>query len=265
MIVGRFAADKATYTIHVDENRKATISAEGLVLVLHPQSAELELREPDDDDLDTFIYATADEFLDRFDERDRFEDRGLKPELLPALKWHRGLARAIIETQSRSLFRAILSGAAHVMARKSNVLSNFERVLPDQYQYFRVDRLKEVEGGGDGRWFAPDFVDIYGENLASSTATGPSDQKLYSIYVAPGEPTERSGDAHEKCMQWVRELLKENPSKCRFTKDRLRKEAQNRYPSLSIRATNLIFAKVAPPNWFPVGRPRKSVQEIKAK
>jgi hypothetical protein len=156
----------------------------------------------------------------------------------------------------------VSSGALYIMARKNTVLAPFERVTWDQWQYFKLD-----ENGWHlplvPTWIDPrrrGYADWGFNSVGRCSATGPKDDRLFAIHVAPGLRRMGGDSPAVKCEKWVRELLWEFPNKAPKVQADLLDEGVRRFPGLSKNAIKNIMLgtlrQVGPEDWFPVGRPK---------
>src|SRR5262249_24319334 len=88
-----------------------------------------------------------------------------------------------------------------------------------------------------------------------ATATGPTGERLYAIYVAPRVQT-----PEEKCLQWLLGLLHEFPGSAPKPLDALAKEAQSKFAGMPVRGFRrcLSYAQKQSGNrnWSRSGRPK---------
>jgi hypothetical protein len=188
------------------------------------------------------------------------------PELQKAADWHRRALDVILTESQAGFGDAILSGAAHIVARKNTILNPFERVTLDQWQYFRLDEedwglptipLEEVAWHDPRASLAATF-----DLSPPSTATGRAGEKLYAIHVAPGVVAESTPE--DKCQQWLCQLLRKYPERQPEPLPKLRDEAMSRFPGLSKRAfdrcVSLAKALEGRREWSKRGPPPKSPQ-----
>jgi hypothetical protein len=156
----------------------------------------------------------------------------------------------------------VSSGALYIMARKNTVLAPFERVTWDQWQYFKLD-----ENGWHlplvPTWIDPrrrGYADWGFNSVGRCSATGPKDDRLFAIHVAPGLRRMGGDSPAVKCEKWVRELLREFPNKAPKVQADLLDEGVRRFPGLPKNAIKNIMLgtlrQVGPEDWFPVGRPK---------
>jgi hypothetical protein len=189
----------------------------------------------------------------------------VSPDERLAARWHRQLLEDLFGSLHSNFVKAVRSGAAHIMARKNSVLAPFERVTWDQWQFFRLDvqppRTLEVPAWCDPRepfWSRHAGISI--------TAIGPTGERLYAIYIAPGVDNAESSNSEEtsveKCLQWLLKLLHEYPDRAPEPLRGLADRAISRFPGLSKRAFERCYfsaqAQTGNRNWSRARRPRKS-------
>ena len=104
------------------------------------------------------------------------------------------------------------------MARKNSVLAPFERVTRDQWQFFRLDNPSEEP---PEKWHDPRAPVGLRDSPSPCTATGPTGERLFAIYVAPGISQNVGLASEHKCQIWVRELLRDYPDRAPKAKDDL--------------------------------------------
>jgi hypothetical protein len=161
-------------------------------------------------------------------------------------------------------FRSTLrNGRALIMARRSSVLAQFEQIGWDQWQFFKLDDPIAQQLGAP--WYDPREHDVL------LSATGPSGERLYGIYVAPGRVNAES-EGHrpeDQCRQWLLQLLREYPDKRPRPLHFLCKDAVDKFPGLTQRAFQraLAMAQAESGNrtWSEAGAPRKIPAGIPAK
>jgi hypothetical protein len=90
---------------------------------------------------------------------------------------HRKVLCDLVSTWLYNFKRALKLGSAVIMARKGSVLAQFEQITWDQWQFFNLDDPIESQMTA---WYDPR------DHKVPLTATGPSGERLYGIYVAPG-------------------------------------------------------------------------------
>lgn len=174
--------------------------------------------------------------------------------------WHSRLVDYLVKQQARYLATAIRSGAAHVWARKRDVLAPFERIMPDQLYHFTPSLA--VSGMPNDSGQPTEAVLPPREPLIA--LKGPADERLFSVYVAPGERFSEQGKAIEQCVQWVRELVAANPDKRPYTKAVFVRIAREKFGNMSERAVLRILGQYQPASWSRPGAPTKSQREIEA-
>lgn len=106
-------------------------------------------------------------------------------------EWHRWLLMELVDNWRNDFGVAVYTGIIQIMARK-DLLAPFERITWDQWQYFAVDRYEDSIAQRKGRG-----IELRGSILGEArptTATGPTGEKLYSIYVAPGISLPAAGE-----------------------------------------------------------------------
>jgi hypothetical protein len=249
------------------DGRYARLEHEGLALVIDRERVEFGLehssygyyRWPDD----------LERASDFFSELPRtYMARGLvriSPDQKKVAELHREDAGTVFEHFRSTFLSSLSSGAAHIMARRNTVLAPFERVTWDQWQYFT---LKDVDPSSqDG-----DFTHEPNRPRGPSTAVGPTGEKLYAIYIAPGVASSvaDSGGGDNgpkmKCLHWLRKLRHDFPDRPPKPLRKLAEEARAAFPGLSKRAFNtalsLIEFQSGNANWSRPGAwtksPRKS-------
>jgi hypothetical protein len=174
-----------------------------------------------------------------------------------AFQWHRRLA-GTLSPSGHELARALIAGAAHMMARKVSILAEFERIFWDQWQYFTLDQPKLGGVSSDYRW----WFEPRGAGLLSS-ATGPLGEKIYSIHIAPGESIKRSEQtAEEKCTEWLVQLVRQYPDRRPAKRDEFCEKAIQKFPGLTKSGFGRCFSRAQDQTgnrtWSKAGRPRKS-------
>jgi hypothetical protein len=194
--------------------------------------------------------------------------RKLPTALEKAAWWHRTMPVFLMGSVQSNFGTAIISGAAHIMARKDTVLAPFERVTWDQWQYFRLDKErpekeKEKEYARSD-WHDPRRIISISVFDPPSTATGPAGEKLFAIHIAPGvaaESGDRSGphEDEEKYRQWL--YAKATiPNQSTLRRPALLKIARSKFPRLSQRALDRGIREIkrvtGNSKWLPVGRPK---------
>jgi hypothetical protein len=152
---------------------------------------------------------------------------------------------------------ALDSGMLRIMARKNSVLSPFEAVTLDQWQYFRLDERSE---NPSQNWLELERDHIFfNHNLNECTATGPAGERLFSIFVAPDLDAFNSQSLEQKCQLWVRRWLRDYPDRAPKPKEELMNEAAKEFPGLlkkSIESIMLMtLEKMGQRNWIRGGRP----------
>ena len=190
-----------------------------------------------------------------------------------ACQWHKRLLKRLFSRWRRGLAAALKSGAACLMARKNNILAPFERVSWDQWLFFKLE--DETQNSKDDRsyrvrWHDPREIDYRGGFKMPASATGPQGERLYLIYVAPGEPSELKGKGPEgECEQWLLELLRDYPDQRPRPLQKLCEDSISMFPGLTKRGFQraLMFAQAKSGNrkWSEAGAPRKISAQIPAK
>ena len=184
----------------------------------------------------------------------------ISPDERIAAQWHRRLLDHLFCAWRSNFVRVARSGAAHIMARKNSVLAPFERVAWDQWQFFRLDECDD-HPPVPMVWHDPrDWA-----ARLPSTATGPTGERLYSIYVAPGLERNESLTAEQKCQQWLLGLMRDYSDRAPEPLGRLAEEAISRFPGLSKRGFGRCYltarAETGNGNWSRPGAPSKSPQK----
>ena len=189
-------------------------------------------------------------------------DRRLPPKDRIAAEWHRFLLTVLYHAWRHHFLNAIRSGAARIMARTS-ILAPFKMIAWDQWQFFRL--LDPIEQKLD-YWDVHQPSDAV--NLQPATAISPSGERLFSIYVAPGQPIRQGSeppDQEMKCQQWLVELMREFPQRSPKPLKQLGEEAVAKFPGLSERG--FIFRcfpraqeQAGNKNWSRRGAPKKFQQ-----
>ncbi len=142
-----------------------------------------------------------------------FDDQEWENEVLESWRasaeWHRWLLMKLIENWRDNFVAAVYTDAIQIMARK-DLLAPFERIAWDQWQFFAVDRYEDSLAQRKGR-----SIELRGSILGEApptAATGPTGEKLYSIYVAPGIPLPAAGERspEQKCHRWLLGLLRQH-------------------------------------------------------
>ena len=170
-------------------------------------------------------------------------------EMLEADK-HKFVLQKLYHRWQTNFLTAIGSGAARIMARPS-ILSPFQVIAWDQWQFFGLE--VETHRFADFQW--------------RSTATAPSGEKLFSIYVAPGERIRQEGEPDEerKCLQWLLQLMQESPDRPPKPLGKLCEEAISRFAGLTKRGFErsywLAKEQSQNTNWSRPGAPKKFPQK----
>jgi hypothetical protein len=185
--------------------------------------------------------------------------------------WHMSLAMQVVAHFRRDFGKALNNGSAEIMARKNSVFAPFERVTCDQWQYFKLDKLEpdgpawesqhfeSSEPGSTLRWFDPRSCGWGAKQGKPSTATGPTGEKLYAIYVAPGMGQVQSGDLtpENKCTQWLVDAMTAFPERSPKPRAALIQEAMSLFPGLSERGFDrslLLARQETGITWISKGR-----------
>jgi hypothetical protein len=182
----------------------------------------------------------------------------------PAIDWHRWLLLRLVDSWREDFSVAVYTGVTRIMARK-DLLAPFERITWDQWQYFAVDRYEDTVARRKGRGVQL-RVAMFGE-APPTTATGPTGEKLYSIYIAPGIPLPAAGEqsAERKCQQWLLGLLRQHSDRLKPMKQ-LCDEAVREF-GISGRAFQncylLAREQSGNHNWSKPGRPKISAKNVR--
>lgn len=174
--------------------------------------------------------------------------------LAVGVDWHRRLVEYLVRVQQDALTAAIDCGAAHVMARKNDIMAPFERVMPDQLGYFTFE-------GGNANRAAPDaWRGILDGSDHIVSAAGPDNVRLYSIHIAPGVALSDGKTPLEKCRDWIRQLAVENPDARPFPKREMlvlaREKCGGDETTISVRSFDRMLQRHQPETWRRPGRPR---------
>lgn len=164
---------------------------------------------------------------------------------------HRYVLEYLVQIWHRYFTTSLATGAARIFARRS-VLSHFEQISVDQWQYFEMDeplRRSDPFGSQAGRY-------------ELSSATGPGGARLFSIYVALGASAHGSKQSMvEQCEQWLVGLLQRFPGSPPKKRAELAEEALAKFPGLKKRGFERCMAHAIRVtgnyNWTKAGRPRK--------
>jgi hypothetical protein len=181
-----------------------------------------------------------------------------------AAEWHRQLLKRLFWSWERNFAQAIEDGAAHIMARKGSVLAPFERITWNQWQYFQVSQVPRKKK----KWGDPAIPD-WRRHTLSSTALGPTDERLYEIHIAPGvsrsKSDARNRSPEESCLEWLAELIDRYPDRPPKPRDTLAQEALPKFPGLTqngfYRCFTLVQVHAQNHSWSKPGRP-KSAQKL---
>jgi len=187
------------------------------------------------------------------------------------VEWHWRRGKLILNSLASTFSSNIQLGRAHIMARHE-ILGPFERVHYDQWQYLTLDDPPPLPPDGSGVWFDPRLrADWWTDRNPLSTATGPSGERLYSIYVAPGEstPLESSASIEEKCLRLLQKIGRDFPEHCPMTVDQLRAKVKNEIPELTKTAFNACLfrfrGQAKRTDWIRRGRPEKPSKKTVSK
>ena len=189
-----------------------------------------------------------------------------------AARWLKYVLREVLNSLREDFREALITGSAHIMARESTVLAPFERVAPDQWQYFKLDEPGAAVTSWEMQYsdfIKPDplilpWFDPRKCGWELSTATGPSGEKLYAIHVAPGVHRIESGPTtpEEKCTQWLVESMTAFPERSPKPRAALLEQALSMFPGLSKRGFDRCFSSAQRQtrnfNWSSPGAPPKS-------
>jgi hypothetical protein len=215
-------------------------------------------------DFDRWIVSGSnDEILDAPEWNEGYFGLKISPEQQLGARWHRHLLSHLFLSWKAHFVEVIRSGAAYIMARKNSILSPFEHVTWDQWQYFKLDeepegRLPSSPMWGDPRRFSSRY---------RVTATGPAGEKLYAIRVAPGsaKPLSSFEETNEKQVQTLLvKLPTDHPDRPPTSLPELANQICSEFHGLSERAfrrcLSLAQQQTGNRNWSEPGR-RKSPQE----
>jgi hypothetical protein len=216
--------------------RRPTVHALGMRLELSPDTGALQLR--DWSNLPGTIVFNAASFDDLIDS----EEWNLPQDQRLIAKWFLRLAIGMGIDLHHSLAACVKADAALIMARKNTILAPFERVWPDQWEYFQVNGLIPGRAPGTAPWYDPRELTGFGDVAPICDATGPNGEKLYSIHVAPGvsrkafEP-DSDTDAEQACALWLEQEIRKSPRYSSYlTRLKTLAEARTRFPTLTNRA-----------------------------
>jgi hypothetical protein len=175
----------------------------------------------------------------------------------PGVLFHKRLLIALFKSLNHNFLRAIESGAAHLMARPESVLAPFERLAWDQWRWFKLEKD-----------FEPFPICEEWRSLPTTalptTAIGPDGERLYSIYVGPGDAPSDSKERspENECQRWLLELLHDHPDRSPYPLSKLCNTAISKFPGLTKRGFQraLVFAQSASGNrrWSLPGAPKKT-------
>jgi len=170
----------------------------------------------------------------------RFQISGSAREILSNVYWqhfpenmqagadeHRHLLGQLFYLQGSSLAKAIMSNDVWIMARRNSVFAPFERITGDQWQFFSSD--SEDDNHPAMNWFDPQEPRL---TAPMATATCPTGERLYAIYVAPRAKSEVN-TPEEKCLQWLLGLLHKFQDCSPKPLGALEAEAKSKFPGLS--------------------------------
>ena len=160
--------------------------------------------------------------------------------LQSAANWHQQVVFGILCSFQFGFGAAVMSGAAHIMARKNTVLAPFERVTWDQWQGFKLDPNQTQPATWNCPWYDPrrTFLD---ELVPLSSATGPVGEKLFSIHIAPSMNRNLSDlklrqlTTTQECLHWLIDYMRRFPDRQPKPLKHLFKEAKSRFPDLTER------------------------------
>jgi len=188
------------------------------------------------------------------------------PEWAPPLQEMKKLVHDLFTKWKINAEHMFRLGKVHMMARKNSVFSAFERITWDQWQLFTLDeKIDPVEN-----WLDHCHNKQRRERLPA-TATGPCGERLFSIYIAPGDDPTRDDalNCEEECLQWLLGMMRAFPDRRPKVLRELADEAVQLFPGLSKRAFDRSFtrAKTETGNlsWSKAGRPPKTLALIGAK
>jgi hypothetical protein len=196
-----------------------------------------------------------------------FQIRGSSREILSDVRWqhfpeniqagvdeHRRVLCQLFYLQRSSLAKAIMSNDVWIMARKNSVFAPFERIHGDQWQFFSSD--SEDDNHPAMNWFDPQEPEL---TTPMATATGPTGERLYAIYVAPRAKSEVQ-TPEEKCLQWLLGLLHKFQDRSPKPLGALEKEAKSKFPGLSGRGFRRCLCNAQKQSgnrgWSLSGRPK---------
>ena len=187
------------------------------------------------------------------------------PHLRVAAQWHQYLLEQLFWSWHSNFVGLVESGAAQIMARKNSILAPFERITWDQWQFFKLNPVARLPETFKKWWHDPRSA-YYSRNAQTfNTATGPSGETLYVIYIAPGKPsaesTARQNDPEEKCWQWLLQLMQDYPDRAPKPLEILAEDATVLFPGLSKRGFRRCFyiakRETGNGNWSKAGAPKK--------
>jgi hypothetical protein len=239
---------------HIDpvaEDRTLEIRAYGMVLTISPSTGRFALAperfEDEDDDNLVRLEGEAWEFLEKC------RAHGAPSHLAVGVDWHARLAEHLLQKQTDALSAAVKRGEAYVMARVNDVRSSFERLLPDQLDYFFAVPKRGSEADALRRQQAL----LRASSEGSPSGVGPGGAKLFSIHIAPSPAALTGRTSLEKCRDWLKQLAAENPHVRPDTKAKLLGIARNRFGDIPARAFERLLLKHQPESWTRPGRPRR--------
>ncbi len=234
----------------VADDRRLSVFACGMVLTISPRTGSFSLvpQEFDEDDEDELLRvdSPAAEFLARCSAY-----KG-PAHLVEGVDWHRRLVEFLFWTQSKVLADAVRLGTAHVMARKNGVLAPFERIMPDQLEYFSAVAGSRPSGAAAGR--GPALLSVRLEQTDSAAA--PGGEKLYSIHIAPATASPERKPAVRKCDEWLEKLAKDYPRQRPDTRANLFEIACKKFGKIPVQTFKDLYLKHRNASWKTPGRPK---------
>jgi hypothetical protein len=149
-----------------------------------------------------------------------------------AAQWHKCVLAKLFHIWHSNYVNAVKSGTAQIMARKNTVLAPFERITWDQWQFFTLHDPPLLPQHIAKRWGDPRRDWSEGERIFSA-ATGPANEWLYDLHIAPGASSSEinpGNDPEEHCFQWLAELIRDYPDRPPKSRDLLARDAMAKFP-----------------------------------
>jgi hypothetical protein len=185
----------------------------------------------------------------------------------PAAQWHKRLLEKLFGTWYLLFRLALRCDRAYIMARKNSILAPFERITWHQWQFFKLE--EDMPALPQAFWFDPREELRSPRQQGSNTAIGPANERLYDIYIAPGEASSDSTDgedaSEEKCRRWILKMLRDYPDRSPKPLPLLAKDAISTFPGLTERAFQRCYlaarTQTGNRSWSRPGRPQKNPQK----